>query len=82
MARYRNVGNHAEQLADGTMVPVGEFVDIEADETREPLVEDLLAREVLIGVDEDASHEGQLAARRVKTRVTKQQKQAATEEES
>jgi hypothetical protein len=70
--KYRNVGNHAEDLADGTMVAPGEFVELNEEQVREGRNEDLIATGVFLGVDEDAEHEAQLAERRTASRGKRQ----------
>lgn len=71
---YKNVGNHVEDLADGRALAPGESADLDEDAVRDPRNEDLVARGVLIGTDEEAEHEADLAERRVKTRATRADK--------
>jgi hypothetical protein len=72
---YKNVGNHAEDLADGRMIAPGETVELDEDQVREDHNEDLLARGALIGIDEKGEHEAKLASNRVKRQEAKTQAQ-------
>jgi hypothetical protein len=65
---YKNVGNHAHDLADGRMLAPGETVMLDDDAVRDPHNESLLADNVLIGTSEKAEHEADLAERRVSRR--------------
>jgi hypothetical protein len=71
--KYKNVGNHAIDLADGRMSGVGEMIDLDEDQVREGINEDYLATGMLLGIDESAEHEARLADRRVSQRDKKQQ---------
>lgn len=68
--RYRFVGDHADQLANGRPVEPGEFVELTDDDIRESYNEMLVADGNLIGVESDAEHQANLAERRVDRRVS------------
>lgn len=51
--KYRNVGNHAEDLADGRMVAPGEYTpDLADEDLSDPRLTDLIDRGVFIALDE------------------------------
>jgi pyruvate/2-oxoglutarate dehydrogenase complex dihydrolipoamide acyltransferase (E2) component len=50
--KYRNVGNHAEDLADGRMVGPGEYVEIDDEQLKEGRNADLIDTGVFIEIGE------------------------------
>lgn len=78
--QYRNVGDHAENTDGGQTVDVGGFVDLDEDQVREPLNEDLIARGVFLAVDDQAEHEQKLAGRRTKQRSAAADAESGEEE--
>jgi hypothetical protein len=71
--KYRWVGDHPQEFPGGRVLAVGEFIELDEDAVRESLVEDLLTQGTLIGVDEKAEHEADLAGRRVAKRDSKKE---------
>ena len=74
---YRNVGTHPVDLDDGRSVGYGEFIDLDDEQVREPLAEELLATGVLVPTDEKGEKEAKLADLR---QTAKQKKEAEQEE--
>ena len=77
---YKNVGVHAEDLADGQMVGPGEQVELTEEQVRDPRVEDLITIGTLIGLDDKGEHEAGLAARRQRSRETREAGKEGEEE--
>jgi pyruvate/2-oxoglutarate dehydrogenase complex dihydrolipoamide acyltransferase (E2) component len=50
--KYRNVGNHAEDLADGRMIGPGEYVELSEEEADDPRAKDLIDSEVFLLIGE------------------------------
>lgn len=57
MAEYKNVGNHAEDLADGRMIAPGEVAELDPDQVKEYRNADLIETGTLILISGDPSAE-------------------------
>lgn len=68
LVEYKNVGQHAEDLASGQTLAPGETVELDDEAIRLPHNEDLIARGTLMALDKEAAHEAKLASRRVTRR--------------
>lgn len=67
-AEYKWVGSYPQSFPGGRTLAVGETIELDEEEVRHHLIEDLLAQGTLIPTDDPAVRETKLAERRVARR--------------
>lgn len=79
-AQFRYIGSSAVLLGNGRPVEPGEFVTLTDDELRDNINETLIHDELLIGVNDEGTHQTGLAKSRVTRRINKVEDQQSGEE--